>query len=89
MSSESGVQTPAAKVDRIRAVCRQYGISVKAAALQFSLAHPAARAAIPGSTKPDHVAEDVAAISERIPAEFWTALRQERLIAPDAPVPTT
>ncbi|MFG1709502.1 aldo/keto reductase [Nonomuraea sp. M3C6] len=78
-----------AKVDRIKAVCARYDVSVKAAALQFSLAHPAARAAIPGSTKPAHVAEDVAAISEQIPAEFWTALRQERLIAPDAPVPTT
>ncbi|SDM77659.1 aldo/keto reductase [Nonomuraea jiangxiensis] len=76
-----------AKVDRITALCSRYGISVKAAALQFCLAHPAVRAAVPGSTQPAHVADDVAALSERIPAEFWTALTREHLIAPDAPVP--
>ncbi|GII57888.1 aldo/keto reductase [Planotetraspora thailandica] len=77
------------KVERIRALCEQYGISVKAAALQFSLAHRATRAVIPGSSRPSHAAEDVAAIGEKIPVEFWTALRQESLIAPDAPVPAS
>lgn len=74
-------------VAHIRDLCRQYGISVKAAALQFSLAHPAARAAIPGSTRPGHVEQDAAAIGEEIPPEFWTALRRDRLLEPDVPVP--
>ena len=43
---------------------------------------------IPGATRPSRIAEDVAALGGAIPAGFWTALREEQLIAPDAPVPT-
>ncbi|WP_328908229.1 aldo/keto reductase [Streptomyces sp. NBC_00234] len=77
-----------AKVERIKALARTHGVGIKAAALQFSLAHPATVAAIPGATRPSRIAEDTAALTESVPAEFWAALREERLIAPDAPVPT-
>ncbi|AWE54107.1 MULTISPECIES: aldo/keto reductase [Streptomyces] len=77
-----------AEVDRIKALAEQYGIPVKAAALQFSLAHPATVAAIPGATRPSRIAEDVAALDADVPAAFWTALREEGLIAENAPVPT-
>ncbi|MFG2438229.1 aldo/keto reductase [Streptomyces sp. NPDC048508] len=75
------------KVERIKAVARRHGVGIKAAALQFSLAHPATAAAIPGATRPSRIAEDVAALGERIPAGFWAELRAEHLIAQDAPVP--
>ena len=77
-----------AKVDRIKALAEKYGIPIKAAALQFSLAHPATVAAIPGATRPSRIAEDVAALDADVPAAFWTALREEGLIAENAPVPT-
>ncbi|MFE0326067.1 aldo/keto reductase [Streptomyces sp. NPDC058960] len=77
-----------AKVERIKALAEQYGIGIKAAALQFSLAHPAVAAAIPGASRPSRIAEDVAALGEEIPEAFWTALRTEGLIAQDAPVPS-
>ncbi|MEV6026558.1 aldo/keto reductase [Streptomyces sp. NPDC052036] len=77
-----------AKVERIKALAQQHGVGIKAAALQFSLAHPATVAAIPGATRPSRIAEDVAALDETVPAAFWTALREEKLISPDAPVPT-
>ncbi|MFJ6931624.1 aldo/keto reductase [Streptomyces nigra] len=77
-----------AKVDRIKALAERYGIPIKAAALQFSLAHPATVAAIPGATRPSRIAEDVAALNADVPAAFWTALREEGLIAENAPVPT-
>ncbi|MFI8296652.1 aldo/keto reductase [Streptomyces nigra] len=77
-----------AKVDRIKALAERYGIPIKAAALQFSLAHPATVAAIPGATRPSRIAEDVAALDADVPAAFWTALREEGLIAQNAPVPT-
>ncbi|MFJ6850438.1 aldo/keto reductase [Streptomyces sp. NPDC091271] len=76
------------RVERIKALAQRYGVGIKAAALQFSLAHPATAAAVPGATRPSRIAEDVAALEERIPAAFWTALREEQLIAPGAPVPT-
>ncbi|MGY3201906.1 aldo/keto reductase [Streptomyces sp. TE5632] len=73
------------KVNRIKALAEQHGVGIKAAALQFSLAHPAVAAAIPGASRPSRIAEDVAALGERVPSAFWTALRAEGLIAQDAP----
>jgi D-threo-aldose 1-dehydrogenase len=75
------------KLERIREVARAHGVDVKAAALQFALAHPAVVAAIPGATRPLHANEDHAALSARIPAAFWNALRQQGLISALAPVP--
>ncbi|MEV6699392.1 aldo/keto reductase [Streptomyces sp. NPDC051453] len=77
-----------AKVERIKALAAGHGVSIKAAALQFALAHPATAAVVPGATRPSRIAEDVAALKETVPAAFWTALRDERLIAADAPTPT-
>ncbi|WP_409287399.1 aldo/keto reductase [Pseudomonas guariconensis] len=81
--------TPAvlAKLERIRAVARAHGVEVKAAALQFALAHPAVVAAIPGSTRVAHANEDHAALSAVIPAAFWNDLRQQGLINALAPDP--
>ncbi|MGW5644816.1 aldo/keto reductase [Saccharopolyspora sp. NPDC003752] len=76
-----------AKVERIKSLAAQHGVGIKAAALQFSLAHPAVAAAIPGATRPSRIAEDVAALNETVPAAFWAALRAEGLVAQDAPLP--
>ena len=75
------------KVARIRAIADRHGISMKAAGLQFALANPAVAAVIPGASKPERLAEDRAALNERIPADFWRELRQARLVHPDAPLP--
>ncbi|MFI7610620.1 hypothetical protein ACIBP6_05200 [Nonomuraea terrae] len=37
--------------------------------------------------RPSRIAEDVAALRENVPAAFWAELREDGLIAPDAPVP--
>ncbi|AQA10532.1 aldo/keto reductase [Streptomyces malaysiensis] len=76
------------KVERIKELAERHGISVKAAALQFALAHPATAAVIPGATRPSRIAEDVAALGETIPAAFWTELRDAGLVSPQAPLPT-
>lgn len=81
-------QAPAeiiARVERIKTLAAEHGVSVKAAALQFALAHPATAAVIPGATRPSRIAEDIAALSESVPAAFWAALRDEKLIAAHAP----
>jgi hypothetical protein len=76
-----------AKVQRIKGICEKYGVSIKAAALHFSLAHPASAAIIPGASKPSRIAEDHAVLKEAIPADFWHELREQRLVAPQAPLP--
>ncbi|MGW8374991.1 aldo/keto reductase [Streptomyces sp. ODS28] len=84
-------EAPAHIVDavrRIRELTERHGISVKAAALQFSLAHPVTAAAIPGASRPSRIAEDLGALDEKIPAAFWHDLRETGLLDPTAPLPT-
>ncbi|PKA39517.1 D-threo-aldose 1-dehydrogenase [Rhizobium sullae] len=76
-----------AKVERIRAIAKQYDVTVKAAALQFSLANSAVAAVIPGASRPERIAEDQAALAETIPDGFWSEMRGQGLVAPDAPLP--
>lgn len=75
------------RVERIKAIAQRHQVSIKAAALQFSLANPAVAAVIPGASRPDRIAEDAAALSTPIPAAFWQELRHEQLVAADAPLP--
>lgn len=76
-----------AKVERIKSIAQRHQISVKAAALQFVLANPAVVAVIPGASRPERIAEDHAALNEVIPAEFWMEMREQKLVADDAPLP--
>lgn len=76
-----------AKVAAIKAIADRYGVSMKAAGLQFSLANPAVAAVIPGASRPQRIAEDTAALNETIPADFWRELREAGLVNPAAPLP--
>ena len=75
------------KVRRIQEVCTAHEVNLKAAALQFPLAHPAVVAVIPGGARPAEVTENIAMMSAPIPARFWAALKSEGLLDPEAPVP--
>jgi D-threo-aldose 1-dehydrogenase len=50
-----------ARVERIKTIAQLHQVPAKAAALQFSLAHPASAAVIPGASRPEPIAEDHAA----------------------------
>jgi D-threo-aldose 1-dehydrogenase len=76
-----------AKVEKIKSLCSKFEIPIKAAALHFSLAHPACAAVIPGASKPERIAEDHAAMNTIVPDEFWTELREQMLVSPHAPLP--
>lgn len=75
------------KVAKIKGIADKYGISIKAAGLQFCLANPAVAAVIPGSTKPGRIVEDLAALDEVVPDQFWEELRVQNLVDPAAPLP--
>lgn len=75
------------KVARIKAIADRYGVSMKAAGLQFSLANPAVAAVIPGASRPSRISEDRAALDAVVPADFWRELRQAGLVHPAAPLP--
>ena len=76
-----------AKVARIKAIADRHGISMKAAGLQFALAHPGVAAVVPGASQPGRIAEDRAALNEVVPADFWRELRDAGLVNPAAPLP--
>ncbi|NJC35288.1 D-threo-aldose 1-dehydrogenase [Sphingomonas jejuensis] len=75
------------RVARIKAIADRHGISMKAAGLHFSLAHPAVAAVIPGASRPARIAEDRAALEEVVPPSFWSELRDAGLVDPAAPLP--
>lgn len=75
------------KVRRIEAVCARHGVALKAAALQFVLAHPCIGANIPGTRTVTQLAENIELLRAVIPADFWRELKHEELVREDAPVP--
>lgn len=77
-----------ARVENLRALCAEFGVDIRAAALQFSLAHPAVAAVIPGASRPSRIAENLALADAAIPAAFWRVLRTRELVSPNAPLPS-
>ena len=75
------------RVRRIEQVCARYEVPLAAAALRFPLAHPCVASVIPGLDSPDRVRTMLALHTHNIPPDFWAALREARLLHPDAPVP--
>jgi D-threo-aldose 1-dehydrogenase len=75
------------RVAATEAVCDRHGVLLKAAALQFPMAHPAVAAIIPGARSAAEVEENFQLSSAAIPDDFWEELRHLNLLPPEAPVP--
>ena len=77
-----------ARVAAIETVCAEFDVPLKAAALQFPRAHPAATCVLAGARTADEVAENAALAQRPIPGAFWRALAQRALLDPRAPLPS-
>lgn len=66
---------------RLARVCREYDVSLPAAAVQFPLLHPAVATTVLGMQSPTEVAADVAAAEAVIPAELWVRLLADGLLS--------
>lgn len=75
------------KARALKRVCDRHRVDMRAAALQFPLAHPAVAAVIPGAATPDQVVQNVELIRAEIPADLWSEMKAEGLIPADAPTP--
>jgi D-threo-aldose 1-dehydrogenase len=75
------------KAARIAQVCERHRVPLKAAALQFILAHPAIASVIPGARSVAEVEENARMVELAIPGELWAELKEARLIATEAPTP--
>jgi hypothetical protein len=68
-------------------LAEDYKVHIKAAALQFVLAHPAVAAVVPGASRPSRIQEDHVALNTVVPDDFWNELRHQKLVSPNAPLP--
>lgn len=75
------------QAQRLEATCREFDVPLRAAAIQFPLAHPAVATVAVGARTPDEVEDNVRMLRIDIPAELWTALKDQDLVRPDAPTP--
>jgi D-threo-aldose 1-dehydrogenase len=72
---------------RIEACCAEHGVPLRAAALQFPLAHPAIEIVMLGARRVAEWHDAVAMMAHPIPPAFWQALRRDGLVPDGAPTP--
>ncbi|GGI29882.1 aldo/keto reductase [Bradyrhizobium guangdongense] len=68
-------------------LCRKHGTELKAAALQFCMAHPAVTVAVMGARNAAEVADNIAMSERKVPQAFWQELRARGLVDARAPLP--
>ena len=81
---------PPALIDRARRigeVCARYDVPLRAAAMQFPMAHPAVASLVAGVRTAAHLDEYPLLLERPIPGDLWAELRANGLIDRDAPVP--
>jgi D-threo-aldose 1-dehydrogenase len=81
---------PAELLERARAlesVCMRHDVPLKAAAIQFPLAHPAVTSVLVGARSVAELDENLDLLRREIPAELWKDLRAEGLLPEEAPTP--
>ena len=72
-------QAPPELLERARAlaaICRDFGVELPTAALQFPLRHPAVVNVTAGATSPEQVSTNAARMEETVPEELWEALER-------------
>lgn len=69
-----------ARAAGVRMVCRRYDVEPAAAALRFTLEHPAIPVALVGARSPEEIEQSVRWLDAEIPARLWADLRGQGLI---------
>jgi D-threo-aldose 1-dehydrogenase len=73
-----------ARVNAIADVCEAHGVSLPAAALQFTLRHPAVATVCAGARSAEQVTRNAHLFTVTIPEQLWSDLRSAGLIRPDS-----
>jgi D-threo-aldose 1-dehydrogenase len=76
-----------ARTRRIESHCAAHRVPLRAAALQFPLAHPAIEIVVAGARSVAEWNDCAAMMAHPVPAPFWSALRARGLLAAEAPLP--
>src|ERR1700727_207605 len=72
---------------QLREVAANHGVDLRTAALQFSASPDVAAALVVGASSEQQILADYTSMQTRIPAEFWTELKAEKLLEQNAPTP--
>jgi D-threo-aldose 1-dehydrogenase len=75
------------RVRRIQHLCKAFAVKLPEAALRFPLGHPAVVSVIAGAQRASEAKRNAAMINAKIPAGLWRALKAEKLVRGDAPLP--
>jgi D-threo-aldose 1-dehydrogenase len=75
------------RAQRLSEVCQRFRVPLKAAALQFPIAHPCVAAVLTGTRSRAELDENARLFDLPIPGELWRDLKAEGLLADDAPTP--
>lgn len=75
------------KVQKVEQIASHFGISMPAAAAQFSLGHPVVASIVFGMTRPESVDQTLDYLRETIPADFWAALVDANIMGAEVPLP--
>lgn len=75
------------RVRRIEAVCAKHGTSIRRAALQFAMGHPAVVSVVLGGVKPHEVEQNAADARQPVPGALWSDLKAAGLLDASAPTP--
>jgi len=68
------------RVRRIAALCADFGVSLPAAALQYTLRDPVVRSVVVGSSRPEQLRQNVERMLLDIPEALWATLAEEGLV---------
>ncbi|MBG6238643.1 D-threo-aldose 1-dehydrogenase [Mycetocola sp. CAN_C7] len=74
---------PADVLDRVRSiagVCREFGVSLPAAALQYTLREETVHSVVVGGSTPEQLEQNAERMVEPIPDALWTTLAEKGLI---------
>jgi D-threo-aldose 1-dehydrogenase len=73
------------RVRNIEAICAVHGTSIRRAALQFAMAHPAVVSVVLGAVKPEEIEANAADAEQPVPAGLWSDLKSAGVLDPSAP----
>ena len=73
------------RVRRIEAICAAHGTSIRRAALQFAMGHPAVVTVVLGAASAEEARANAADADRPVPAALWSELKSAGLLAPAAP----
>ena len=76
------------RAQQLQAVCARHSVPLKAAAIQFPVAHSAITAVLTGARRDTEVTENIAMFDLPIPLDLWADLRAEGLLDERAPLPS-